>query len=576
MGVPGLASFIANRFRKGVIIHRDGKEDYSDLIKLPNKNDSTEVEDYETLKQTDYLYIDANSILHGYCQYVFKYGDKKFKNRVESKIDSLSFEKKIEFIYERFYFRIKSLANRTGASTILIAMDGVAPLCKQTQQRQRRFVSSPGVFDSNMISCGTEFMQNLTFYVLKALEKKDIKGRVIFSPHTYPGEAEHTIMTFIRKLPEKERKEKKHLFYSPDGDIIMLCLLSEIDKILIYKSELDIYGDDKLYVNTTITNMNGVRAEFLRTLVNNDRYFIENNIKFDDFENRLCIREFVLLGFLVGNDFLPRLQAFYDVEDGLDIILDTYKNFLKEQVPRRRLLTPSGDNINFENLVSFLKYLQKNEADYIYMRTKKVQKYNKKPIEVEEKLKDNLLHRFIVLDRLNYAHYMEAYKLKHNIRNPEKLAKDYLKGMYFVFKYYTHEIPCYKWRYEHHYPPFLFDLAQVRPKEIDTSFEQAPPTDAFIQLMHILPPWSANLLPPKLALYLTDPESPLAKYMPKKDEIIIDYEGRRAEHEGIVLLDFIDYKVYEDAYQEAVEKNGFKPSLYDRNRKTGMYMNSIR
>ena len=75
---------------------------------------------------------------------------------------------------------------------LYIAIDGPCPKPKMIQQRQRRFKSAneSKPWDTNKITPGTEFMENLENYLLQHLTY-DVK--MIFSSSNEPGEGEHKI-----------------------------------------------------------------------------------------------------------------------------------------------------------------------------------------------------------------------------------------------------------------------------------------------------------------------------------------------------------------------------------------------
>ncbi|KAL5970272.1 5'-3 exoribonuclease 1 [Taenia solium] len=137
--------------------------------------------------------------------------------------------------------------------TIFLAVDGVAPRAKMTQQRARRFVGSKNlaaklqkrrmkepefdentVFDPNVISPGTKFMENLHEYfkmfITEQIAADPLWRRVdvIYSGHDAPGEGEQKIreyMLYQRTLPQY-RPNERHCLYGMDADLdIPFCLV---------------------------------------------------------------------------------------------------------------------------------------------------------------------------------------------------------------------------------------------------------------------------------------------------------------------------------------------------------------
>jgi len=113
-------------------------------------------------------------------------------------------------------------------------------------------------------------------------------------------------------------------------------------------------------------------------------------------------------------------------------------------------------------------------------------------------------------------------------------------------------VPNWKWHYNHHYAP----PASILAKHIDTFiFPQYPhtqPSTPFQQLLCVLPPQSAKLIPSPLSNLLTSETSPLKSYYPS--EIKIDLGGKRQEWEGIVLLPQVDFENVVRNYKKEIFK----------------------
>ena len=78
------------------------------------------------------------------------------------------------------------------------------------------------------------------------------------------------------------------------------------------------------------------------------------------------------------------------------------------------------------------------------------------------------------------------------------------------------------------------------------------PHRPFYQLLNVLPPKSSYLLPSPLAELLSNEKSQIAKYC--HCEMKIDLAGKKAVWEGITILPFMDQKLLEQVYKEAVKK----------------------
>ena len=79
-------------------------------------------------------------------------------------------------------------------------------------------------------------------------------------------------------------------------------------------------------------------------------------------------------------------------------------------------------------------------------------------------------------------------------------------------------------------------------------FELGKPCTPYEQLLSVLPPSSAHLLPKPYRSLMTDSDSPLAEFFPKSpEELLIDKEGKRFASEYVVCIPFIDANKLESA-----------------------------
>src|SRR5437868_14044097 len=99
------------------------------------------------------------------------------------------------------------------------------------------------------------------------------------------------------------------------------------------------------------------------------------------------------------------------------------------------------------------------------------------------------------------------------------------------------------------------DLAQtmrdVTPEDLTRiyTFAEDLPSMPFVQLLSVIPPSSAHLLPGPFRHLLKSPESPLVKKGYYPDNFVIDYEGKTKEHMGVALLPFVNIDDVIEAYQ---------------------------
>lgn len=479
----------------------------------------------------DVTCVDSNPLIHKAAQLVFNYGASK--RRVNS-YDVYAYEQKVNQVYVLYFQYLKEIVRMANPKKILyVAIDGVAPLAKQVQQRQRRFRSTASEceFDSCAISAGTLFMHNLSKYVNYHIRKEMQYGEwgrfeVVFSSHTAPGEGEHTIMDYLRTLRRNGENIRDVCMYGPDGDLLMLGLVSPFKFHLLKE---DLYTQDRWYfvectpIRATIANDLGLRA-------------------CRDYDTKTTIRhgihDFILLGFLLGNDFLPKMQMFYLLEDGIELFIKTYRQFI---APSKRFLMHRGA-IDRKNFRYFLGLIQRREQEYLLEQTNA-----RLP---EEKFRNQTLERHVTTvhradrktsKRLDFEAYRhDYYETKLGSSTDETIRRmvfAYLDGLKWIFHYYLYGCPSVDWVYPFHYPPFVIDVLRYLDDWPEPSFRTTEPHSPFEQLVGVLPPSSFHLLPAPYTSLLHKPE--LREFF--NTDIDIDYEGKRQDYQGVTLTPMIDF-----------------------------------
>jgi 5'-3' exonuclease len=134
---------------------------------------------------------------------------------------------------------ILDLRTKVDAQKVFVAFDGVAPLAKMKQQKQRRYKSwllrkmlKKNTWNTNAITPGTPFMDDLDKY-LNAEFKKPNKGVTIkYSGPNEVGEGEQKLFDYARQTPTPNM-----FVYGLDADLIMLSLLHlrHSPKIFLYR-----------------------------------------------------------------------------------------------------------------------------------------------------------------------------------------------------------------------------------------------------------------------------------------------------------------------------------------------------
>jgi 5'-3' exoribonuclease 1 len=460
---------------------------------------------YTNDQQIDNLYLDSNSIIYDSLKVIEYNGDK----------DAFE-EQLINELLKKLNEYIKSIKPR---KTVYIAFDGVAPLAKMDQQRNRRYKSwfinkynsdLKNKWDSCAITPGTEFMKKMSLQ-LKYYFKN--KRNIILSTSEEPGEGEHKIFEYIRDNKEKHEKENT-VIYGLDADLIMLTL-----------NHMDLCKNIYLFRET---------PEFIKSINSsldpNYLYVMDIMMFKEQLELDLCekndiditinngniLNDYIFLFFMLGNDFMPHFPVLNIRTNGIDILTETYKNVLGS---KNKFLT-CGTNIIWKNYRIFIKELALNEESYmqnehkIRNKQEKIAKMNNDKSKNNEKQskfdKEMLLipsqKRAIEQyvnpfdDYWQQRYYDMVMDMEYNEDNIKKLCFNYLEGLEWTYKYYS--VGCYDWmwKYNYHYPPLLEDLYKYIPY-FDTVFikhKSERPITPLMQLCYVLPNNSLSLLPKPL------------------------------------------------------------------------------
>lgn len=487
----------------------------------------------------DVFMIDMNGIFHTAAQKVYEYGDYKRNKRLLCKKRKI--ENKDIHVYQEVCQIITRLVDIVcPRKCVVLCVDGPAPISKQNQQRQRRYVSarsktSDDDFDSTCITPGTKFMDSLTSYIhefIKIKVEKDANWKnieVIFSNEKVPGEGEHKLINFIR---EYNQKDDIYCIHGLDADLIMLSLATHLPNFFILR-------EDRMKNELLSVDIGSIYKQLVE-----DLRWKETNYKFNE---EKAINDFVLLCFMTGNDFLPHIPSIEIIEDGIELMISIYKNVGTSYGHITRKL-PSGVFINAKVLKIIFGTIGDFERDNFTRKATHKGKYFQ-----DSTLEKSTIHNVngtLSVDMNKYSHYYYR-KFENDELNIEKLCHEYIQGLQWVLSYYTKGVPSWKWNFKYHYAP----LASSITTYIDTykykSFKKGEPCRPFEQLLNVLPPQSSNLLPDGLSHLLSNDMSPFKKFTPT--EFKIDLEGKRQDWEGVALLPFVDTELVNSYYMKNIK-----------------------
>jgi len=320
---------------------------------------------------------------------------------------------------------------------VFIAFDGVPPMAKMKQQRERRYKAagrpSEGGWDTMQITPGTKFMVNLDAglhaYFNAAYTSKFAFFKV--STSREPGEGEHKLFEWIRC----EKPTGNTFVYGLDSDLIILALQH------LHLSP----GIALLRETPAFTRSNGLQLLNVTLLATQIELLLGAG----------KLADYIFLTFFLGNDFMPHFPALNLRTKGLDILLKTYK----EQVGKNETLI-TGTEIHWKVVQKLIFGLAGRESADV------AREYADRGVVAVDDVPENIPRL-----RREVEHYINpptpywedryySILLKVEAANIKSVCVDFYRMLEWNAMYYVNG--CSDWRlyYPHAYPPLLRDLSK--------------------------------------------------------------------------------------------------------------------
>ena len=309
-------------------------------------------------------------------------------------------------------------------SKVFIAFDGVAPVAKLNQQRERRYKSwfttiveqtinrksaatsvlaggagagtVKGVqaalqkaWNTSSITPGTRFMTKLNTRMREYIATQAYTGTgtgtgtgpaYIYSGSDTPGEGEHKIFEYIR-AQAAYHKDTTTLIYGLDADLIMLCLnhLHISENIFLYRDtpefiqSLDntLSKDDHYFLDipTFACSLEAIMRETKTTgvaagmTVGAVAAVPETRIT-----DRVvaAIDDYIVMTFMLGNDFMPHFPSLNLRTIGMTILLQTYADIFRDT--SQYLVRRTKDHVKeivWKSMRTFIDRLAANEHELL-------------------------------------------------------------------------------------------------------------------------------------------------------------------------------------------------------------------
>ncbi len=580
MGVPGFFSWLIRNYKEKKFI-------------IQNLSQKAKI-----------LYIDANCLFHPQC---FKI--------LENYPNINNLDKLEDYMFRRIMNYINYLVGHVDPEIVYIAVDGVAPVAKISQQRKRRFKSIEdniakenikkkhniefnNIWSNIKITPGTQFMEKLHIKINNALKEKSKENKInyIYSSYHTPGEGEHKILEDIRKRCKSENnKDDLYVIYGLDADLFFLAMASQKEKIFLLRESSQLDGNNnkhELYdpIDDVAEDLKYVSIDLTKECFNKQIIKIfdkkMDNIKKIDLTNKNFTNDFIFLCYLLGNDFLPHIPSISIKKNGLDFLLDCYiDTYLKTNLNLVYLNQKDKKiKINYIVLTEILKicslkesyYFAKILPEYLEMHNKKkcphIDNYAKEVWELEN------IKNIKIVDEIKLGQgkpedwklrYYKYYFKNNNINDcssikdeeynnlVNQLCQNYFEGLEWVTKYYFEGCPSWEWQYKFTHSPFISDLYfYLKNNFIDIKFEKSVPLEPCMQLLSVLPPICANELPKKYQKLVTDNNSKIIDMFPDTSKIEIDYIYKDLLWECIPMIPYLDInRIKEECNKIKISKN---------------------
>jgi 5'-3' exoribonuclease 1 len=401
-------------------------------------------------------------------------------------------------------------------------------------------------FDSNCITPGTPFMVRLQEHLQHFVNTKITTDpmwksiKVVLDGHECPGEGEHKIMDFIRSEKNREGYDPntRHCMYGLDADLMMLGLLSHEPHFCLLREEVKFGGaSSKVESSAEEKTWHLLSLKLFREYL--DFEFgstLRHTLPFEYDLERL-IDDWILLGYLVGNDFMPHLPNFHIGEDIKPFIYESYKKVLATM---DGWITDAGE-LNMARLEVLMLELSKFDVEHFSSSYSDLQWMG----GADEKSKDPeelAAEKAELFEAEMRAQKSAYYREKMHVEDPDDpmflrgQAETYVTGLQWCLWYYYKGTPSWGWFYPSHYSPFVSDVRGIADFEVKLA--RGKPFLPFQQLMSVLPNGSRQHVPPGLQPLMTQEDSPIYDFYPREFEI--DLNGKKQDWEALVLIPFIN------------------------------------
>ncbi len=487
MGVPGLFSWIGRNYRKEVILKMIPREE-----------------------PIDHYYIDLNGLVH-FCHE--RMDILMLKDKTEDEIEKAFIDQIMKYL-QKVIFMIKP------RKSITITVDGSVQMSKNHLKRFRREKSKffkemkddldkkygvyeEAVFDEENITAGTKFMYNLENCLEIAIRSRYFGPIPIkLSKSDEVGEGEHKIIRMIKRA--KYGKDERICLYCGDGDIVMLTLALERQKIFLMREIFDYEKKEIEMEYYVMDKLSDCIFKEMRQVITNKKVDTKDLLK-----NRL-MNDFVFICFFLGNDFIHSLPSLSISTGGIEILFEVYAECFKEVnygKRTREYILDVNYMINSNFFGKIIEILSLREIGDLRAVAKNRKPHMRRHYDSEYEMEEwkllrvaynSFFSRYSEVINYEEENWKQKYvELYFGDENMDEICLNYLEGIIFVKNLYFKMEISWTWYKPYYSSPFVSDLKLFLPKISinDIHLEEGKPLNLIEQLMIVLPKRSFHLLP---------------------------------------------------------------------------------
>ena len=428
----------------------------------------------------DYFFIDANSLIYDSFY--------EIKSCDELQCDIHSIQQLYNTIFQRVWEKVLGFINVLEVKKeCYICFDGIPPVAKMYQQKQRRYKSFAEKqikshhhqnikidksgnhivldFDTNIITPGTEFMDSLDTYIsdmVSNYNEKNIGPKVLYNPSSVPGEGEHKICAYIRNLcndaENSDFKRSNCIIYGLDADLIMLGLL-----LLKCHKQIFLYKETKHF-------------SYVEHIKEDNHYYfslmkmgLEICTTLNQSSLTQGIMDYCFLGLLCGNDFIPHTPSINLRNSGINHLISTYK-YVKNSGGNRdfHMIDVTNNKVLWDKFRTYVLQL-------VHEENNKVKENIAWKLKLKHKMKvkdfDDKLNLLPVYDNAQEEHMNTNFSTSlYNLQILQKEAKEvdsiclnYLQVLEWNWDYYNGITQYFDISYKHCHGPLLTDILRHIP-----------------------------------------------------------------------------------------------------------------